>query len=638
MNNFANELRSEYNDIQHSTYTNKNLDTSNNIIKPAFNNYLTNTNCNNYSMYLNKSCYKKTLDKTCNNSYISNISNITSNSNISKTSNYYNIDNEEERIKLFDWINTIKESNCLLLNNIKDLYNGKVVLELFKYIIEHYCCWESKTSHKLNNKLINNIKCVLTVKDSLNFTIKNKNLIECIDLINLLSNSFNFNILIKLNNIQSNNNNNYKKLSRSFLKLIVKIKTFIETNNCRYNEANKYVLRLNPLHVNNICIKTKTKNNNLKVNKDTRLNKFKEIYYNSSRSNDFNYNNHTANSLLRVVENSNQSDKCNSKSITNKDNYFKIKDYKTKSTKFIKHNCFINNIKLNNKDKLYKNELSNKSISTISRNVNDEYYDNKENIAINNNNNNNNNNNSNIKNNHYTKIINNNKFLKKVKKNNNNNYIYNKNEKANFKFYLGETQIFKNLSINNIETNNEYSNNAINEDNSLLNNIKVFKFNKSTFPIVDIGINTINNGISNFIYQYYCRNKHIIYINNKKINKTENENKLINENNINKGNASITKNINNSNINKYHINSNISSPKELKNFSNTKELLSSKPIYNLKKESFINKINKLLVVKFNEDIKKLGYNEEVEYNEIPLFISSGVLLADIINYLEPVNN
>ena len=129
---------------------------------------------------------------------------------------------------LLDWINTINEPNCLLVNNVEDVKNGQVFIELLShYLLENKLNslnfeFHNKIKFKkpfeiypiiieFLEKITDNHELIKKIKNNISIILKNEEIIfQLIDFFNKL---FKGDIQNKINFYYNNNNDNSNKKS-----------------------------------------------------------------------------------------------------------------------------------------------------------------------------------------------------------------------------------------------------------------------------------------------------------------------------------------------------------------------------------------------------------------------------------------
>ena len=532
---------------------------------------------------------------------------------------------------LLDWINTIDEPHCLILNEIKDLFNGRVLIELLRHLL------------KLKNA--KNLLSELNLRLNL---IKNNNPYHILFIsIDFFSKTCDNENAFYLSNLKQDINNFFQDESY-FIDLISIIKNIYDDY---YNTQIQYPEkdineRLNNLNNNNDIQGNYNNQDNLKNNNINNYNKSNKVEVNKSNIPKYNFNKEIIN-----IKNKNNSNNLNNPELQynnflDNQNYDKG-DFNNKNIEYnnnkLQYETIPNN-DFNYEKYLNNNSIDNKKENTFEDNIDNNYrFNSQKKLKI-----------SPLLSEEYIPKINENK-LRTIP--NKNNIIKEKNNKERYKSNKLKNKILNNniyLSDNipnyrneNIkeekEINQIYNINKLNfnkenyinmtrgiekKNNNYLIDIKnitfnYFKFLKLTEPIVEISYNDIikykpfSNENNNLLFNNHQLILDNINFNNNNYIKEKEEKKNI----ISKSQKYLIKDNNNK----------ILKPLKKKNENGNTE--------NNSKSSNSNLISNNLKKKIYSWLIDLNIIKEkiIKIEDIPNLFSNGILYCDLINRLEGKN-
>ena len=553
---------------------------------------------------------------------------------------------------LLDWINTIDEPYCLIVSSIKDLYNGRVFIELIRHLLtlNNSTILLSELNMRLNSVKQNNPYHIIFI---------------AIDFFSKVSND---NLEI-LNNLKNNINNCYKD-ENFFIDFIFVIKNIYDNyynNQIQYPEKDINIYNEKDSNKNDYNIENKIQNlniennNNFNHNKNQNIPKYnfnKDLINNKSNLEQdenlnrpkYNFNKEFINTLnsknnlstssdisknIKSIQEGNINNTLNNNEINqfqtmpnyNNSNYGNINEKINKSDYKERE---INN--QNNVDNLQKD-------FTLTPLLNDNYIPYNENQK------------------QFRTVPNKNKFVNEKK----NVFLRNNQSKSNYQNFknsnllsnipnyrnrqiVSENNIQYNMNkVNSINNNNLFSNEEKNSGKKMQNYINMtrgFEIMNNNLYHIDIKSLTYN------YFKFFKFTEPIIEISYDDVIKYKIiSGKNIPNNNFNNNNKIIKKLVEKRN---YELNPdnkrNIIIEKIEKKPEQESKLLSyrnliNKNIKDSSKEKIINPINENIKNKIYLWLIEIGLikGKNIKKEDIPNLFSNGILFCDLINRLEGKN-
>ena len=554
---------------------------------------------------------------------------------------------------LLDWINTIDEPYCLIVTTIKDLYNGRVFIELLRHFLtlNNSTILLSELNMRLNSVKQNNPYHIIFIAIDFFSKVSNNNLEILNNLKNNINNCYNdenffIDFITVIKNIYDDYYNNQIQYPEKDINIY---------NEDDYSNKNDYNHKNNIENFNNIDNENKLnlkQNQNISIyniNKDLINNKnnlgqkenvnIPKYNFNKEFVNSINSKNNlsTSSDLPKNIKttqegninntfNNNENYQYQTMPDYNNSNYENINEKNNKSVSNIRENNYLNNIEKSQKD------------FSITPLLNDNYIPYNENQ------------------NKFRTIPYNNKLVKEKKnvlhKNKPNNYNYLNYNNSNIVSNIPNYRNRQIVSENNIIYN-------MNKDNSVYNKNSFFKnmdrnLDKKfqTYINMTRGFEKINNNlyhidIKTLTYNYFKFFKYtepIIEISYDDVikYKTIYEKKSPNNNiNFNNNNKILKKIIEKKNyeIKPDNKRNDIIEQKEQKPEEENKLLsyrnLITKNVEDSSKEKIKNPINENLKNKIYLWLIDIGLikGKNIKKDDIPNLFSNGILFCDLINRL-----